>query len=112
MYQKERKQAITSALRNTEYDSLNEAAQCRDDEGEWIDEDDDEAKTRRISAARKKRLQLRRRVVQTLWDGEPEDVKAKFRQLAKKPVVQSGEGEKSSEGEEGESERTPEEYQM
>ncbi|KAJ6548895.1 hypothetical protein B0H19DRAFT_1074700 [Mycena capillaripes] len=110
LYQKDNKAKIQSALRESEYDKLNEAAQCRDDDGEWIDDTDDDAKTKRITDARKKRMTVFRRVIQEQWESEEPEVQKNFREMAKREVVVP-ESKPEDEEEEGR-ERTPEEYQL
>ncbi|KAJ7471714.1 hypothetical protein B0H11DRAFT_2237264 [Mycena galericulata] len=110
VYQMEHKEVVQEGLKNSEYDSLNEAAQCRDADGEWIDDEDDDAKTKRISDARSQRMKVKRRVVQELWDDEPEEVKERIREIAKREVVETAPDVESGEGET--KERTPEEYQL
>lgn len=109
VYQKEYPEKIQAGLRSSEYDTLNEAAECRDDDGDWIDDEDDEAKVKRISSARSRRMKVFRRVRQQCWDDEPDDVKDGIRELAKKEVVP----EKKEEDDDGNEpqERTPEEFQ-
>jgi hypothetical protein len=90
---------------------MNEAAQCRDDDGDWIDDNDDEIKVKRISEARRQRMKVHRRVVQELWDNEDESVKERIRERAKQEVVVA----EATEMEEVDGkipERTPEEYQL
>ncbi|KAJ7827916.1 hypothetical protein B0H13DRAFT_1917401 [Mycena leptocephala] len=58
-----------------------------DDDGDWIDDNDDEIKVKRISAARRQRMKVHRRVVQELWDNEDESVKERIRERAKQEVV-------------------------
>ncbi|KAJ6484288.1 hypothetical protein DFH09DRAFT_1106605 [Mycena vulgaris] len=87
LYQKIHEVKVRAALRNSEYDSLNEAAQCRDEDQEWIDDEDDEVKIKRISDARRRRMKVRRRVVQELWDAEDEEVHKTIRGMVKAEVV-------------------------
>lgn len=110
LYQKAYAPKINHALKASEYDTLNEAAQCRDDDGEWIDDDDDEIKMKRLVNAKSQRMSVRRRVIQELWDVEDERVKETLREQALKEVVSVS--PTADVGEDGEPlERTPEEYQ-
>jgi hypothetical protein len=107
LYQKAYQPRVKAALKASEYDVLNEASQCRDEDGEWVDDDDDSAKMKRLKEARSKRMSTWRRVVQAAWDAEPEEVKEEVRQMAKT------EGMKQTDtvGGVDDVERTPEEYQ-
>lgn len=108
VYQMEHKDAVAAALKDSEYPALNEAAQCRDPDGEWVDDADDETKVKRVAEARRKRMKVKRRVVQQLWDQETEEVKEKIREKAKREVAVP-----DVEPEDGEpKDRTPEEYQL
>ncbi|KAJ7120863.1 hypothetical protein C8R44DRAFT_877188 [Mycena epipterygia] len=112
LYHKLFKSKVHAALQQTEYKRLNEAAECRDDDGVWVDDDDDEAKMRRVTNTRSQRMKVMRRVVQELWDAESEVLRQEVREAAAKEVVVP-EKVVVSEGEEGANvERTPEEYQM
>ncbi|KAJ7090005.1 hypothetical protein C8R44DRAFT_892192 [Mycena epipterygia] len=91
------------ALMNSGYERENEAAQCRDNEGEWVDDDDDEVKMNRTAMARSNRMKIWRQVVQELWDAEPEEVQEKIREEAKKEVLPVKTDEEVEDGE-----RTPE----
>ncbi|KAJ7906477.1 hypothetical protein B0H13DRAFT_1880542 [Mycena leptocephala] len=111
VYQKEYKATVQQALSALEFETMNEAAQCRDDDGDWIDDNDDEIKVKRISEARRQRMKVHRRVVQELWDNEDESVKERIRERAKQEVVVA----EATEMEEVDGkipERTPEEYQL
>ncbi|KAJ7677651.1 hypothetical protein B0H17DRAFT_1139521 [Mycena rosella] len=113
VYQKEQKEKIRDALSKSGYDKLNEATQCRTEDGDWVDDDDDEVKMKRLATARKERMQLFRRVVQQVWDSETEAVKQGIREKAQKEVVPPATTDEMLEGVEGaETERTPQEYQM
>ncbi|KAJ6527049.1 hypothetical protein B0H19DRAFT_1275367 [Mycena capillaripes] len=112
LYQKEKKAAVQAALRDSKYDTLNDAAQCRDEDGEWIDDDDDELKVKRITVARKQQMKIYRRVVQALWDKEEETLKERIRELARQEIVVP-EATTDVESVDGKiPERTPEEYQL
>ncbi|KAJ7136892.1 hypothetical protein C8R44DRAFT_728837 [Mycena epipterygia] len=112
LYHKLFKSKVHAALQQTEYERLNEAAECRDDDGVWVDDDDDEVKMRRVTNTRSQRMKVMRRVVQELWDAESEVLRQEVREAAAKEVVVP-EKVVVSEGEEGANvERTPEEYQM
>ncbi|KAJ6575968.1 hypothetical protein DFH09DRAFT_1311424 [Mycena vulgaris] len=106
VYQKVHKIKVQEALRKSEYDALNEASQCRDEDGEWIDDDDDKVKMKRVASARSTRMKVWRRVVQELWDSEDEKVQDKIREMAKREVLEPP----KEEGVNGE--RSPEQYQM
>ncbi|KAJ6452873.1 hypothetical protein DFH09DRAFT_1117524, partial [Mycena vulgaris] len=96
-----------AALRASEYDSLNEAAQCRDEDAQWIDDEDDAVKMKRVSEARKNRMKVRRRVVQEQWDAEDAGVQGKIREIVKKEeIVQPPETDTTDD------KRTPEAYQL
>ncbi|KAJ7433336.1 hypothetical protein FB451DRAFT_1196250 [Mycena latifolia] len=100
VYQKVHHEKVKAVLRESEYDSLNEAALCRDDEGEWIDDEDDEVRMKRVSRTRSKQMKQ-------VWDKEMEKVKEEIREMAKKEELPA-----STVEEEGKPfERTPEEYQ-
>ncbi|KAJ6597136.1 hypothetical protein DFH09DRAFT_1072043 [Mycena vulgaris] len=90
--------------------------QCRDDDGEWIDDEDDKAKMARVSQARRTRMQIKCRVVQEQWDAEPDEVKNEVRERAKNEVAGPVEEDEVAgpveEDEDGTKERTPEAYQM
>ncbi|KAJ7141046.1 hypothetical protein C8R44DRAFT_846932 [Mycena epipterygia] len=107
IYQKLYKVKVRAALMNSGYERENEAAQGRDNEGEWIDDDDDEVKMNRTAMARSNRMKIWRRVVQDLWDAEPEEVQENVREEAKKEVLPVKTDEEGDDGE-----RTPEEYEM
>ncbi|KAJ6524922.1 hypothetical protein DFH09DRAFT_1372085 [Mycena vulgaris] len=110
VYQMVYKDKIKVALKKSEFDQLNEAAQCRDEDGEWID-DDDKSKMQRVKDARRTRMQIQRRVVQEQWDAEGDAVREKMREMAQKevvvPVQEEGEAENGKT-----KERAPEAYQM
>ncbi|KAJ7093339.1 hypothetical protein B0H15DRAFT_947477 [Mycena belliarum] len=83
VYQRDFLDKIRKALNDTEFDQLNEAASCRDEEGEWIDDDDD------------------------LWDEESEEVKAIVRKTVRDevlPMIEVDDDEKVD--------RSAEEYQL
>ncbi|KAJ7101228.1 hypothetical protein B0H15DRAFT_796071 [Mycena belliarum] len=82
VYQKKYPEKVKGALRLSEYDSLNEATMCRDDEDQWIDDDDDEVKMKRVTETRSKRMKVLRRVVKECWELEPEEVRAAIREAA------------------------------
>ncbi|KAJ6523787.1 hypothetical protein DFH09DRAFT_1329823 [Mycena vulgaris] len=106
VYQKVHKGKVQEALKKSEYDTLNEASQCRDEDGGWIDDDDDKLKMSRVASARSTRMKVWRRVVQELWDAEDEEVKEKIREMAKKEILEPP----KEVGVNGE--RSPEQYQM
>ncbi|KAJ6522116.1 hypothetical protein DFH09DRAFT_1330759 [Mycena vulgaris] len=107
LYQKTYEAKVRAALRASEYDSLNEAAQCRDEDAQWIDDEDDAVKMKRVSEARKNRMKVRRRVVQEQWDAEDAGVQEKIREMVKKEeIVQPPETDVTDD------ERTPEAYQL
>ncbi|KAJ6457580.1 hypothetical protein DFH09DRAFT_1381742 [Mycena vulgaris] len=112
VYQMVYKDKIKVALKKSEFDQLNEAAQCRDEDGEWIDDDDDKSKMQRVKDARRTRMQIQRRVVQEQWDAEGDAVREKMREMAQKevvvPVQEEGEAEENGKTKE----RAPEAYQM
>ncbi|KAJ7689142.1 hypothetical protein B0H17DRAFT_1202504 [Mycena rosella] len=111
VYQRLHKLTVKEALRRSEYDSLNEAAQCRDEDGEWIDDEDDAVKMTRISGARRERMKVWRRVLQQAWDDEEEEVKEEVRRIAREEVVVQPTVDEA--GEDGKPrERTPQEYQL
>ncbi|KAJ7817076.1 hypothetical protein B0H13DRAFT_2379941 [Mycena leptocephala] len=87
VYQKEYKATVQQALSASEFETMNEAAQCRDDDGDWINDNDDEIKVKRISEARRQRMKVHHRVVQELWDNEDESVKERIQERAKQEVV-------------------------
>ncbi|KAJ6523895.1 hypothetical protein DFH09DRAFT_1419135 [Mycena vulgaris] len=90
VYQKVHKIKVQEALKKSEYDTLNEASQCRDEDGEWIDDDDDKVKMKRVASARSTRMK----------------VQDKIREMAKREVLEPP----NEEGVNGE--RSPEQYQM
>ncbi|KAJ7114689.1 hypothetical protein C8R44DRAFT_880775 [Mycena epipterygia] len=110
LYHKLFKAKVQAALKKTEYDQLNEAAECRDNDGVWVDDEDDELKMKRVTNARSQRMKIVRRVVRELWEEESEVLKQEIRESVKKEVVVPEKVE-AAEGEEA-VERTPEEYQM
>ncbi|KAJ7105437.1 hypothetical protein C8R43DRAFT_1140873 [Mycena crocata] len=110
IYQKHYRAQIQAALRKTEYDTLNEAAQCRDEDGEWINDDDDTVKMMRVQGARKRCMMIFRRVVRECFEAEEEVVKEAMREEAKEEIVTTETPDRTQEGEGPE--RTPEEYQM
>ncbi|KAJ6595061.1 hypothetical protein DFH09DRAFT_1305742 [Mycena vulgaris] len=107
VYQKAYQPTVKAALKASEYDVLNEASQCRDEDGEWVDDDDDSAKMKRLKEAQSKQMSTWRRVVQAAWDAELQEVKEKVRQMAKTEVVK----QTDTVGGADDVERTPEEYQ-
>ncbi|KAJ7107439.1 hypothetical protein C8R44DRAFT_885452 [Mycena epipterygia] len=107
IYQKLYKAKVRAALMNSGYERENEAAQCHDNEGEWVDDDDDEVKMNRMAMARSNRMKIWRQVVQELWDAEPEEVQEKIQEEAKKEVLPVKTDEEVEDGE-----RTPKEYEM
>ncbi|KAJ7642871.1 hypothetical protein B0H17DRAFT_1148721 [Mycena rosella] len=110
VFQKLYPEKVRAALRLSEYDSLNEAALCRNDEGEWIDDEDDETKMKRVSSTRSKRMRVWRRVAQEVWEAEPEPVKEKVREMARKEPAVVATPDENEDG--APVERTPEEYQL
>ncbi|KAJ6539784.1 hypothetical protein DFH09DRAFT_1090105 [Mycena vulgaris] len=107
LYQKINDAKVRAALKASEYDSLNEAAQCRDEDAQWIDDDDDAVKMKRVSDARRNRMKVRRRIIQELWDAENAQVQGEIREMVKKEeVVQPPEADAID------GERTPEAYQL
>ncbi|KAJ7710786.1 hypothetical protein B0H17DRAFT_1123895 [Mycena rosella] len=109
VFQKLNKVKVKAALRRSEYDSLNEVSLCRNEEGEWVDNEDNEARLKRVTNTRSQRMRVWRRVVQEVWDEEPDEVKEKIGALSKKELAVQP---TPDEGENGEAlERTPEEYQ-
>ncbi|KAJ6491877.1 hypothetical protein DFH09DRAFT_1338412 [Mycena vulgaris] len=110
VYQMVYRDKIKAALKKSQFDKLNEAAQCRDEDGEWIDDDDDKTKMERVKDARRTRMKIQRRVVQEEWDAEAEVVKQKMREMAKKEVAAPAADEDDEDGKT--KERTPEAYQM
>ncbi|KAJ6471689.1 hypothetical protein DFH09DRAFT_1344137 [Mycena vulgaris] len=107
LYQKTYEAKVRAALRASEYDSLNEAAQCRDEDAQWIDDEDDAVKMKRVSEARKNRMKVRRRVVQEQWDAEDAGVQGKIREMVKKEEIVQPPETDTTDGE-----RTPEAYQL
>ncbi|KAJ6529042.1 hypothetical protein DFH09DRAFT_1327459 [Mycena vulgaris] len=110
VYQMVYRDKIKAALKKSQFDKLNEAVQCRDEDGEWIDDDDDKTKMERVKDAWRTRMKIQRRVVQEEWDAEVEVVKQKMREMAKKEVAAPAADEDDEDGKT--KERTPEAYQM
>jgi hypothetical protein len=111
LYQKKYPMKVKAALKASEFDTLNEAAQCRDEDSEWVDDEDEQSKENRLKEGQSKRMKVWRRVVQETWDAETEEVQTVIRELAKEEVqpvksisTEDAEGEPAG--------RTPEEYQM
>ncbi|KAJ7155292.1 hypothetical protein C8R46DRAFT_1227243 [Mycena filopes] len=99
---------IQAALQASEYPQLNEAAQCRTEDGVWIDDRDDQVKTHRIQTARRRCMEVQRRVVQECWDVATEALKEAVREKAKKEIIVPDPDADDDE----QRERTPEEYQL
>ncbi|KAJ6455091.1 hypothetical protein C8R47DRAFT_1082891 [Mycena vitilis] len=110
VYQKQNKAALKTALRDSEYDALNEAAQCRGDDGEWVDDEEDSIRVQRITAARKQRMKVFRRVVQQMWELEPEEYQESIRALWRDQIPETTTTQEPEDG--TTTERTPEEYQL
>jgi uncharacterized protein YfcZ (UPF0381/DUF406 family) len=107
VYQMEYREKLQEKLQISKFASLNEAAVCQNADGEWIDDADDEARMARITSARSERFSLQRSVAQKAWDEEPEEVKARIHEIARKEG-----GVTLSEETRDNGERTPEEYQV
>ncbi|KAJ7039281.1 hypothetical protein C8F04DRAFT_1178830 [Mycena alexandri] len=111
VYQQQHKTTVKAALQESEYVELNEAAQRRTEDGEWIDDADDEEKAARLSSTRKKRMEVQRRVVRECWEAEDEAVQEEVRKKTRTEVrVKPSEDEDPEDGQVPQ--RTPEEYQM
>ncbi|KAJ7178246.1 hypothetical protein C8R46DRAFT_1212944 [Mycena filopes] len=108
VFQQDHAEKIQAALQASEYPQLNEAAQCRTEDGVWIDDCDDKVKTQRLQTARRRRMEVQRRVVQECWDVASEAVKEAVREKAKTEItVPDPDPDDDEQGE-----RTPEEYQL
>ncbi|KAJ7145496.1 hypothetical protein C8R46DRAFT_1232098 [Mycena filopes] len=113
VFQIEFKEEITSRLATTtDYCALNEAARCRDEEGQWVDDADDDARTKRINQACRERQAIRRRVVEEMWEELEEEEKERIRYKAKNEVVAPAPTAVVADEDGNFPERTPEEYQM
>ncbi|KAJ7239294.1 hypothetical protein C8J57DRAFT_1528251 [Mycena rebaudengoi] len=105
VYHKHNLLRVKEELKARGMDELNEAVQGRDDDGEWIDDDDDAVRMKRVQEAKTARMKLTRQVVDDLFKAEPEEVQEKFRKMAREEVLPVLE-----EPEEGAT-RSPEDYQ-
>ncbi|KAJ7657644.1 hypothetical protein DFH06DRAFT_1131426 [Mycena polygramma] len=110
VYQKQNKAALKTALRDSEYDALNEAAQCRGDDGEWVDDEEDSIRVKRIAEARKQRMKVFRRVIQQMWELEPEEYQESIRALWRDQIPETTTTQETEDG--TTTERSPEEYQL
>ncbi|KAJ7022486.1 hypothetical protein C8F04DRAFT_1272597 [Mycena alexandri] len=108
VYQREHKATVQTALQESEFVELNEAAQRRTADGEWIDDDDEEEKEARLHDARSQRMTVQRRVIRECWEAEDEAVQQEV--VAKAMAEVKAPRTEEKDGEDGE--RTPEEYQM
>ncbi|KAJ7020998.1 hypothetical protein C8F04DRAFT_1315475 [Mycena alexandri] len=111
VYQKDHKTTVKAALQESEYVELNEAAQRCTEDGEWMDDDDEEAKAERLDKARKECMKVQRRVVRECWEAEDEAVQEEVREKTRAEVrVKPSEDEDPEDGQVPQ--RTLEEYQM
>ncbi|KAJ7271757.1 hypothetical protein C8J57DRAFT_1507670 [Mycena rebaudengoi] len=105
VYQKRNAERLKERLAVRGFNKLNEATQARDKEGEWIDDDDSEARMIRVRDASVARMKLTREVVKEMFDEETQATQDEYRKWAKEEVLPQIED--TPEG----GKRRPEEYQ-
>ncbi|KAK6978074.1 hypothetical protein R3P38DRAFT_3236168 [Favolaschia claudopus] len=111
VFAKEHKTDVQTALDAAGFAALNEAAMCRDDEGAWIDDNDPDIRKKRVEAARSDRMKLYRRVLQECFDAAAEEIQEDMRKKASEEMVRPKTTLPDTD-EEGDVDRTPEEYQL